>query len=198
MREINATIMSQKKSIALVGYRATGKTFLGRILSKELCVPFVDMDEELGKRLGMSIQEWVAAFGWESFRQAESRLLEELALKPPMVLATGGGVVLSESNRLTLGRHFLVIWLQASFETICRRLGDDPATSTQRPALTGLPKEEEIRSLLASRLPLYTQVAHFTLCSDVDPPSISIQRILDFVEGESLDGPREGFTTHQE
>lgn len=190
--------MDQKKSIALIGYRATGKTFLGRILAQELRLPFVDMDQELDGILGMSIRDWVSAFGWESFRQAESRLLEVLAMKPPMVLATGGGVVLSASNRLVLGRQFRVVWLQASFETIRRRLGNDPATASQRPALTELPPEEEIRSLLASRVPLYMEVADFTLRSDVDPPSVTIRRILAFVEGDPSHVPRQGITTHGE
>lgn len=198
MDDTTATVMNQIKSIALIGYRATGKTFLGRILAGELRLPFVDMDQELTKTLGASIQEWVSAFGWESFRQAESELLGALARKPPMVVATGGGVVLSASNRLTLRRNFRVIWVQASFETICRRLGDDPVTASQRPALTQLTPEEEIRSLLASRLPLYAEVAHFTLCSDVDPPSLTVQRILAFVKNEPLDAARQAITTHQE
>ncbi len=190
--------MTQNKSIALIGYRATGKTFLGRILARALRLPFVDMDQELTRILGTSIQEWVSAFGWESFRQAESELLGALARKPPMVVATGGGVVLSASNRLILRRHFHVIWLQASFETICRRLGDDPATASQRPALTRLTPEEEIRSLLASRLPLYTEVAHFTLSSDVDSPSLTVQRILAFLESVSLDAARQTAPAHRE
>lgn len=177
--------MSREKSIALVGYRATGKTFLGRILAQELRLPFVDMDQELAATLGMSIRDWVCAFGWESFRQAESRLLEVLVMRPPMVLATGGGVVLSASNRLVLRSRFRVIWLQASLDTICRRLEDDPATASQRPALTELPPREEIRSLLAFRIPLYQETAHFVLSSDQESPFSLVQRVLDFLQSES-------------
>ena len=190
--------MNQCKSIALIGYRATGKTFLGRILAKEVQLPFVDMDEVLADSLGMSIHEWVSSFGWESFRQAESKLLQELAGRPPMVLATGGGVVLSASNRMVLRRHFRVILLQASLETICERLGNDPATPSQRPALTNLRLEEEIRSLLASRLPLYQETAHFSLLSDVDSPTVTVQKILGFLEGELSDAPCGDFTNSRE
>lgn len=187
--------MSQRESIALIGYRATGKTFFGRALARELRLPFVDMDEELAKILGMNIQEWVSASGWDSFRQAESRLLEELAGNPPMVLATGGGVVLSPSNRAILRRHFRVIWLKASIETIRRRLGEDPVTAAQRPALTDLPLEEEIRTLLASRLPLYHETAHLILFSDVESPRATVQRMLTFLKGTPMDAARDGIPT---
>lgn len=177
--------MYHKKSIALIGFRATGKTLLGRILAQECGLPFVDMDEMLSESFSMSIRNWVALAGWESFREAESRLLAQLVERPPMVLATGGGVVLSDSNRLTLREHFTVLWLQASFESIYQRIQDDPCSDSQRPALSMLTAEEEIRQHLAARLPLYREVADFTLRTDQGTPATNVEEILSFLDQSS-------------
>ena len=107
-------------------------------------------------------------------------------------------MVFSASNRATLRRHFCVIWLQASIETIRRRLGEDPVTAAQRPALTDLPPEEEIRTLLASRLPLYQETAHLVLFSDVESPRATVQRMLTFLEGTPMDAARDGTRTSPE
>lgn len=174
--------MYKAKSIALIGFRATGKTHLGRMLAQECGLPFVDMDEVLSASFSMSIKEWVALAGWESFREAESRLLAQFVGKPPMVIATGGGVVLSDSNRRILREHFTIVWLQASFESIYQRIRDDPCSGPQRPALSALTLEEEIRQHLAARLSLYQDVAHFTLRTDQGTPATNLEEILSFLD----------------
>lgn len=173
--------MKHRKSIALIGFRATGKTLVGRLLSEKCRLRYADMDEILTTDFSMTIREWVEHFGWESFREAESRLLLELAEAPPLVVATGGGVVLLESNRQILAERFHVVWLQASCETIHERIREDRRSHSQRPALSGLPLEEEIRELLGSRLPLYRQVAHLTLWTDKEPVSNLVDKIISFL-----------------
>lgn len=170
--------MKDKSNIALVGFRASGKSLIGRLLARQDDRSFVDMDERLIASFGRDIDQWVRSEGWESFRQAESRLLEELARKQNLVVATGGGVVLSARNRRLLKTHFHVVWLKASVETTCARLQSDPQTVGNRPALTSLPLREEIQQTLAARWSLYEEVADLVLETDDLDPADLVSRLL--------------------
>jgi shikimate kinase len=166
------------KNIALVGFRASGKSALGRVLAERLHWTFVDMDEALTASCGPSIAAWVQAHGWEAFRQAEADLLRELASQQGLVVATGGGVVIRAENRKCLREAFLVVWLQASPETLHTRLLHDPKSGAQRPALTELPLQQEITTLLAQRAPWYREVAALTLTTDAQEPATLLRAIL--------------------
>ena len=159
----------RKHSIALIGFRATGKSLIGRLLAEALGMELVDMDEELVARLGQDINTWVGKHGWESFREAESELLTALSRRKNLVLATGGGIVLRADNRKMLKDGFLVVWLKASPETIHSRLVLDPKTSSNRPPLTGLSLEEEIRRVSEERFPLYMETADLDLVTEERP-----------------------------
>jgi shikimate kinase len=154
------------KRIALVGFRATGKSCVGQVLARQLQWTFVDMDEALTAAFGQSIDAWVQAHGWEAFRQAEARLLRQLARQSRLVVATGGGVVIGAANRGQLKEHFFVVWLQASAQSIHTRLRQDPKTAAQRPPLTGLPLQQEITTLLREREPWYREVADLSVAAD--------------------------------
>lgn len=171
----------EKPNIALVGFRATGKSAVGRLLAQRLDRTFVDMDERLVDSFGEDIQSRVRSHGWESFREAESALLEELAYVRNLVVATGGGVVIKPFNRERLRTHFFVTWLQASSETIRSRLSGDPRSEAFRPALTDLPLREEIDHLLAERSPWYEDVADLTLKTDALPPHECVEIIREFL-----------------
>jgi shikimate kinase len=183
MEKIHKGLHTMKQiSIAFIGFRATGKSFLGKILAETLNRQFVDMDERLIESFGRPINEWVAIHGWQSFRQAESKLLEALSTERNIVLATGGGIILSSQNRETLRTHFLVVWLQASPETIHARLTRDPKSPSHRPALTTLSLKEEIRELLAERSPLYEETAHLIITTDNAHPAELVSGIRGFLE----------------
>jgi len=158
--------MTEKPNIALIGFRASGKSLVGKLLARELNLSFVDMDERLVASFGKTIDQWVQSEGWESFRKAESGLLGQLAREQGLIVATGGGVVLSAHNRNLLKKHFLVIWLKASPETTYLRMLNDPNTETNRPAFTTLPLQEEIQKILAERSIFYEETAHITLETD--------------------------------
>jgi shikimate kinase len=153
-------------NIALIGFRATGKTTIGQALAAKLGWTFVDMDERLTAQFGTDIHAWVKQHGWEAFRDAEARLLGKLACGQGQVVATGGGVILCPANRERLRQRFLVIWLQASAASIEARLAQDPKTASQRPPLTQLSAQDEITHLLEERTPLYAATAHMTLNTD--------------------------------
>ena len=183
--------MLEKSKLALIGFRASGKSLVGKLLAQELDFSFVDMDARLVTSFGKSIDQWVQSEGWESFRKAESELLKQLSREQGLVVATGGGVVLSAHNRSLLKEHFIVIWLNASPETTYLRMISDPDTGSNRPAFTTLPLREEIRKTLAERSDLYREAAHFALETDDALPAqlvSMIKRSLS-IEAENHDKP---------
>ncbi len=154
-------------NIFLIGYRGTGKSSVGRGVATILNRHFVDMDDELTGRLGRTIRDHVACFGWPAFRAEETRLLRELCRRDGGVVATGGGVVLDGDNVSAMRASGHVIWLKASPEVIARRLAADPRTQDLRPALSASPEPDaEIREVLQARLPLYRRAAHWRIGTD--------------------------------
>jgi shikimate kinase len=170
--------VKEETNIALIGFRASGKSLVGKLLAEELGLSFVDMDARLVASFGMGIDQWVSSHGWESFRQAESELLAGLAQEQRLVVATGGGVILRAPNRDLLKNHFLVVWLEASPETTYERMQSDPNTGTNRPAFTTLPLREEIRQILAERSALYRETAHIILETDDATPEQLVPVII--------------------
>ncbi len=148
--------------IFLVGYRGTGKSTVARLLAHHLGRPWVDADDLIEARAGMSIRQVFETEGEIGFRRRESAVLEELCRLRGHIIATGGGVVLSSANRARLKGAGRVIWLTADAQTIRHRLEKDRTTGERRPALTvgGL---AEIKELLRAREPLYRAVADLTV-----------------------------------
>jgi len=148
--------------IFLVGYRGTGKSTVARLLAHHLRWSWLDADDVIEKKAGMSIRQLFEVEGEAGFRRRESAVLEELCGLSRHVVATGGGVVLSGANRKRLRAAGRVVWLTADAQTIRRRLEKDRTTSERRPVLTvgGL---AEIKELLRAREPLYRAVADVTV-----------------------------------
>jgi shikimate kinase len=147
------------RNIALIGFRATGKSTVGEILARKLGRQFVDMDQRLTSEAGRDIATWVKQDGWDSFRRSESSLLGIISGQKGLVVATGGGIVLDPQSRRVLRKHFFTVWLKATPQTIYARLSSDPGSLLTRPSLSELPMEEEIVEMLSERKPLYAQVA---------------------------------------
>ncbi|HEY2882792.1 MAG TPA: shikimate kinase [Pirellulales bacterium] len=150
--------------IALIGYRGSGKTAVARLAALRLGCDWVDADVELELKASKSIAAVFADDGEERFRDLESTVLAELLARDRAVLAFGGGVVLREENRRQLadavvsGRA-VVVWLQASPETLWSRIQADHTTAARRPNLTIGGGLDEIRKLLPQREALYRQCA---------------------------------------
>jgi shikimate kinase len=155
-------LQSAIRSVFLVGYRGTGKSTVARLLAHHLGWPWVDADDVLERRAGLSVRQVFEAEGEAGFRRRESAVLGELCGLSRHVIATGGGVVLSATNRQRLKDAGRVVWLGADPLTIRRRLEADRTTAERRPALTvgGL---AEIKELLRAREPLYRAVADLTV-----------------------------------
>ncbi len=160
-------LVPNRLNIALVGMPGGGKSTVGRQLARQLGVSFIDSDAVIELRLGEPIRAFFDRAGEAAFRDVEGEVLAEiLARDGDFVLATGGGVVLRESNRDLLKTSTTVLYLRSSPEELFRRLRHD----TQRPLLQVRDPLQTLRELFAKRDPLYRQCAHYTL--DTGRPSV--------------------------
>ncbi|HON58355.1 MAG TPA: shikimate kinase [Smithella sp.] len=149
--------------IVLIGYRATGKTTAGRILSDILKVPYWDTDFMIQRNMGMSIKDMVETKGWEYFRAKEKEVIRFLAKKGDCVIAGGGGMVLDRENVDLLKQTGLFIWLNSPAKDIVERLKNDVGNAAARPPFSGADLEQETAEMLQQRVPLYQRVADYTV-----------------------------------
>lgn len=154
-------------NIVFVGLPGSGKTTIGRHLSRRLGVPFLDSDHVIEERLGCSIREYFAREGEDAFRDVEQQVLDDLSQHHQGVLSTGGGSVLREANRRHLHERGHVIYLRSTPEDVYRRLRHD----TVRPLLQVEDPLARLRALYEARDPLYRDAAHFVL--DTGRPSVA-------------------------
>ncbi len=143
-------------NIVLAGFMATGKTTVGLEVARRLGRPFVDMDAVLEERLGAAIPQVFAKQGEASFRKAESALCQQLSKPQGLVIAAGGGAVLTQANRVLLGRGGLVVCLVCDQAEIMQRLGD----VKERPMLAGHDVPQRVTRLLAERAAAYDTIPH--------------------------------------
>jgi shikimate kinase len=147
-------------SIFLVGMMGAGKTSVGRVLAKRLQKTFYDSDHVIEDRTGVKIPVIFEIEGEAGFRVRESAIVDELTALRDIVLATGGGAVLSEKNRDRLRTRGTVIYLRASVRDLLSRTRHDK----NRPLLLqAADPRARLTELYETRDPLYRQVAHLTV-----------------------------------
>lgn len=153
--------------ISLIGLPGSGKSTVGRHLSRRLHLPFVDSDTEIEQRIGESIRGFFDREGESSFRSIEHEVIDQLTRWHDGVLATGGGAVLLADNRKALHTRSTVIYLRSVPDELLRRMRHD----TQRPLLQVRDPLGRLRELYAQRDPLYRETAHFTI--ETGRPSVA-------------------------
>ncbi|WP_417916957.1 shikimate kinase [Candidatus Electronema sp. JC] len=144
--------------LVLTGFRATGKTAVGRHLARLCGYEFADTDALLAERMGCSVAEAVERHGWPHFREQEQLLLAELVSRRNTVLATGGGAILHQQEWQLLRKQAVVIWLRTDLAATLARLRQDEKTAGQRPRLLSQADDDletETVALLKEREPLY-------------------------------------------
>ena len=149
----------QKRNLVLIGFMGCGKTTIGKNLSKLTDYNFIDMDFEIEKRAGMKISGIFEKYGEQEFRNMESALCAELSNADGCIIATGGGVVKSDSNIEMLKRNGTVLYIKASPEQIYRNLKKDKS----RPLLNVDNKMQRIIELMEERKPLYDKRSDITV-----------------------------------
>jgi shikimate kinase len=152
-----------------------GKSTIGRLLAKELRVPFKDSDKEIEQRTGADIPWIFDVEGEAGFREREQAVIVELCELDGMVLATGGGAVMRAENRAALRRGGRVVYLHATVEQQIDRTSRD----RNRPLLRNADPGKVLRELLAVRDPLYREIADIIVETDDRPPRLVVQEILE-------------------
>ncbi len=164
-------------NLALIGYRGTGKTAIGKKLAELLGLTYVCLDALIAERAGMSIPEIVQRKSWDHFRDLEEAVVEEVAGRDRQVLDTGGGVVVRPRNIERLARGGIVFLLEARIDDIIARIGG----GVERPSLTGVKSfTEEVAEVLAAREPSYRKAAAVT----VNTSQCTLEEAVRLIAGE--------------
>lgn len=151
--------MKPGDNLILVGMMGAGKTTVGKMLSRRLKRPFHDSDHEIEQRCGVRIPVIFEIEGEPGFRAREAQAIADLCDLHEIVLATGGGAVLSEANRRKLAGSGTVVYLHARPASLWQRVQHD----RNRPLLaTGNPLAK-LEELYAVRDPLYRETAHIVV-----------------------------------
>ncbi|MDN3988178.1 shikimate kinase [Zwartia vadi] len=166
----HAGLLEHDSPIFLVGMMGAGKTTIGKALARVLNREFIDLDHELEARCGVRIPVIFEIEGEQGFRKRECQVLDDCTVKPNIVMATGGGAVLAEENRLALKSRGIVLYLRASVEELYRRTSRD----RNRPLLATPDPKATLRTLLGQREPLYESVADIV----VDTGTTSVNHLV--------------------
>jgi shikimate dehydrogenase len=147
------------KHIALIGLAGSGKTTFGKLLAERLGMPFVDLDCEVERSMGMPVREIFELSGEKFFRDMESQAVRDAVGRAPSVIATGGGVVLRGENVSLLRESCFVVFLDRDPEDIARDLANDDS----RPLFSST---EKIYEMARERRLLYLSSADAPLSND--------------------------------
>lgn len=156
--------------IILIGYAATGKTTVGRLLADRLKCKFFDTDRDIERRADMTVSDIFARFGEEYFRRLENEILVELTPQTDCVVACGGGSVCSPRFE-TFTHGGVTVWLKATAQTVASRLDGSRPLSDGKTV-------EEIAEHIAGREMLYVKFARLILVTDDCTPQQVAEEIL--------------------
>lgn len=165
------------QNIILIGPMGSGKTTVGRQLAKKLRMDFVDSDQMIEQRCGVDIATIFDIEGEEGFRKRETKMLSELCERTGTVIATGGGAIITEENRILLRKGF-VIYLKTSIETQLART----QRNQNRPLLENVDAETKLTELMQERGELYEQEADLTVTSGERVVSKVVDEIVSSME----------------
>jgi shikimate kinase len=161
--------LKRTPGIYLVGFMASGKTTVGRLLADELGWSFADMDEDIEAQQGRSIAEIFDSAGEEEFRKIEQAAIRkrvtEVCQGKPMVVALGGGSFAQDGNHALLEDNGVTIWLDCPFSKVCARVEN----TTHRPLARDAAK---FKQLYDDRRTLYSKADHCIQIDSDDPAAI--------------------------
>ena len=159
--------------LIIIGPMASGKSVVGKKLSKRMNLDFFDTDESIENKAGASISWIFEIEGESSFRKRESDVFSELIELDNCVISTGGGIVLKKENRDLLKRQ-MVVYLEVSIQTQLERTLSD----NKRPLISDkVNKEEVLREMAKERIPLYKECSSLRI-SERSNPDLVVDEIL--------------------
>lgn len=146
----------------MIGPMGAGKSAVGRYLARTLHLSFVDSDDEIETRTGVDIAFIFEKEGEQGFRKREAAAIDDLSKMDGVVLATGGGAVVDAGNRSCLGGRGYVVYLYTTVDQQVSRT----KRGRERPLLENDDPRGTLEELLASRDPLYREIADLVVDTD--------------------------------
>jgi 3-dehydroquinate synthase len=165
-------------NIILVGMMGAGKTTVGRLLAKQLGKTFIDSDEEIQRRTGVTIPHIFDVEGEAGFRMRESAVIQELLAQNDVVLATGGGAILSSQNRSVMKQNGVVVYLKSTVHDLWQRTRHDQ----NRPLLQTENPRAKLQELLDLREPLYEEAADVVAHTGKQSVQVLLERLQQKLE----------------
>jgi shikimate kinase len=150
------------QNLFLVGPMGAGKSAVGRQLARLLHLEFVDSDQEIESRTGVDIPFIFEKEGETGFRRREAKVIDDLSQREGIVLATGGGAIMDLQNRNHLGARGFVVYLHTSVDQQLART----RKGRERPLLESDDPRAVLELLMATREPLYREIADLTVDTD--------------------------------
>lgn len=173
LKSIGVKLKNNHPNIVLIGMRNSGKSTIAKILSRKLGQTQIDTDEMITSSLKMHISEIVRKFGWEYFRDQETKIVKKATKLKNRIISTGGGIVTSLENVKHLRQNGIVFYLKASTNALLTRRKDN---DDQRPRLIeGKTPQEEIKILYTKRNKLYQDAADYI----IDTDSLEVEAVAD-------------------
>ncbi len=171
--------------IVIIGFMGSGKTRVGRKLAEDLGLAFLDVDKKITQDMKMSIADLLSKFGDPFYHALETKVIKEvLESDTRMVLSVSSGLPMQEQNHKYLSEMGVIIYLEASVETLMERLSGD----NKRPYLHGANLREKITKMLNERTPVYESLADITVVTGVRP----FNELIKLIEQELADFEKNG------
>ena len=174
--------------IFLTGLSGSGKSTIGRRVAEVLRWDFLDTDMLLAERCGMPVGQVLVEYGEQRFRQMESKALISTANQNQVVIATGGGAIIAETNRVFMQEQGLTVYLEASVEIAWQRVQEQLQKSGEavvRPLVVGIDGQQRLQDLYTARKQWY-ELAEVCINTDEDAPEIIAGRIVAFALANGL------------
>ena len=172
------------RSLVLVGLMGAGKSAIGRRLASRLGLPFADVDLEIERAAGLTIEDIFETYGEPAFRDVERRVIARLLGEPPHVISTGGGAFMDLDTRQIIAERGISLWLRADLDLLVART----SRRNNRPLLKQGNRREILQRLMDERYPIYARTDIVIDSRDGpldDTVSEALSTLGDFLEQEA-------------
>ena len=161
-------LMKTKENLVFLGMMGSGKSSIGSIVSKELNIDFIDIDQEIENKIGMTISEIFENQGEKYFREMEELTTLKLLKKNKTVISLGGGAFLNNKIRKEVLDNHISFWLNWDIKTLVNRIKD----SQKRPVAFKTPKNE-LTDLIKKRSIVYSKAMYKIDCENLTKNEIA-------------------------
>ena len=172
--------MKSKENIVFLGMMGSGKTSIGKLISKELKLNFYDVDECIEKKYGMKISKIFKENGEKFFRDLEEKMTLKILEKNNIVISLGGGSFLNKNIRDKILDYHLSFWLKWDYKTLINRIKN----SSKRPVAQNL-NESELIELIKKRSNIYSKALYTIECNNLTKNQI-VSKFLNIYEKDKI------------